>query len=104
MATSQTDLTTTGASAGGANIAAGLSLPPVGEIEVKARGYWEQVWRRFRRDRIAIGGGAVIVLLFLISFVLAPIMASILGHGPNEIFSSNGGLDSSELPWGPWHH
>jgi len=25
------------------------------EPTVEARGYWEQVWRRFRRDRVAIG-------------------------------------------------
>ena len=43
---------------------AGMSRPialesgvELGEIEVKARGYWEQVWRRFRRDKIAIAGG-----------------------------------------------
>jgi len=31
-------------------------------VEVKARGYWEQVWRRFRQDRVAIMAGVFIVL------------------------------------------
>jgi oligopeptide transport permease C-like protein len=30
----------------------------LGELEnVRARGYWEQVWRRFRRDKAALAGG-----------------------------------------------
>ena len=28
--------------------------PKAPEGEIKARGYWEQVFRRFRRDRIAV--------------------------------------------------
>ena len=33
------------------------SRTELGEIEIKARGYWEQVWIRFRRDKFAIAGG-----------------------------------------------
>jgi peptide/nickel transport system permease protein len=97
-------LTATGSGASGANILAGADIPTGLATEVKARGYWEQVWRRFRRDKLAIAGGITIVLLFLVSFALAPIMAQILGHGPNVIYSSTGGLDSSDLPWGPLTH
>ena len=39
------------------------------EADVEARGYWEQVWRRFKRDKVAIGGGVTIILLLLLCFV-----------------------------------
>jgi peptide/nickel transport system permease protein len=70
------------------------------QIDVKARGYWEQVWIRFKRDKVAIAGGLFIILLFLIAFIGAPVAERILGHGPNEIYA--GGLDAdSQLPVGP---
>ena len=52
----------------GAGVAGAVALESgteLGEIEVKARGYWEQVWRRFKRDKIAIAGGITIILLLL---------------------------------------
>ena len=54
-----------GAGAGVAGAVAIESGTELGEIEVKARGYWEQVWRRFKRDKIAIAGGITIILLLL---------------------------------------
>ena len=60
----------------------------LGELEaVRARGYWEQVWRRFRRDKVAIASGFFIILLILIAFVGAPLARSFSGHGPNDIFT-----------------
>jgi peptide/nickel transport system permease protein len=59
-----------------------------GELEeVRARGYWEQVWRRFRRDKVAIASGFFIILLILTAFVGAPLARSFSGHGPNDIFT-----------------
>jgi len=72
------------------------------EAAVEARGYWEQVWRSFKRDKVAIGGGITVILLALLCFVGAPIFAAILGHGPNQIF--DGGVSPADLPWGPWTH
>src|SRR5919201_6836343 len=91
----------------GAGLAAAIAIETgteLGELEpVRARGYWEQVWRRFRRDRVAIGGGLFIVFLFLAAFAGAPIAAKILGHGPNEI--TLGGVNfTTSLPVGPWTH
>ena len=69
-------------------------------VEVKARGYWEQVFRRFRQDRVAIMAGVFIVLLLLAAFFGGPIAAKILGHGPNDIFAN--GVDADTLqPVGP---
>ena len=70
---------------------------------VRARGYWEQVWRRFRRDKVAIGGGVFIIALFLIAFVGAPIAAHALGHGPNDVFTTQA-LTKDQLPVGPMTH
>ena len=87
----------------GAGLAAAVvaeSGTELGEVTtVRARGYWEQVWRRFRRDRVAIGGGVFIIFLFLVAFVGAPIAKHFLGHGPNDLFA--GGLDDKLLPVGP---
>jgi peptide/nickel transport system permease protein len=90
-------------SAAAAVLDAEVAGTATGVEPVKARGYWEQVWRRFRRDRVAIGGGITIVLLVLSAFVGGPIAAHLLGHSPNQPFT--GGLDPKTLlPWGPWTH
>src|SRR3954467_9857193 len=73
----------------------------LGEVQqVRARGYWEQVWRRFKRDKVAVGGGVFVILLFLVAWVGSPIAEKLLGHGPNDQFA--GGLDEKLLPVGPW--
>jgi ABC-type dipeptide/oligopeptide/nickel transport system permease subunit len=71
--------------------------------EIKARGYWEQVWRRFRHDRVAIASFFVIVALVLIAFPGAWIAQKLLGHGPNDIFLSgqHAGVDERLVPVGP---
>jgi peptide/nickel transport system permease protein len=70
-------------------------------VQVKARGYWELVWIRFKRDKIAIAAGCFIVFLVLAAFVAAPIAARLLGHGPNQIFAF--GVDQQRLlPVGPF--
>jgi len=78
---------------------------------VRARNYWEGVWLRFRRDRLAVAGGGTIILIFIVAFAGAPIAAAILGHGPNEPFNSpiytdSGqqlptGVDADSIPVGP---
>ncbi|MCA1657604.1 MAG: hypothetical protein LC713_07875, partial [Actinobacteria bacterium] len=56
--------------------------------QVRARGYWELVWLRFKRDKVAIASGILIFLLILIAFAGAPIAKHYVGHGPNDIFTS----------------
>src|ERR671937_3044718 len=91
----------------GAGLAAAIAVETgteLGELEpVRARGYWEQVWRRFRRDKVAIGAGVFIILMFLGAFVGAPVAAHFLGHGPNDLFA-NGINIATLLPVGPWTH
>ena len=74
--------------------------PVVGESAVKARGYWEGVWLRLRRDRIALAGAVFIIILFFVAFAGAPIAAKILGHGPNDQFYTAIDPDTF-LPVGP---
>ena len=90
---------------GGAGLAGAIAIESgveLGELEIKARGYWEQVWRRFRRDKIAIAGGITIILLILGAFIGAPIAKSLLGHGPNDLFYT--ALNSRGQPIGPFSH
>jgi peptide/nickel transport system permease protein len=101
-----------GAGAGMAGAVALESGIELGEIEIKARGYWEQVWRRFRRDKIAIGGGVTIILLLLAAFIGAPIAKALLGHGPDDLFYTAmnaqgqpiGPLSRVDDPLHPGHH
>jgi peptide/nickel transport system permease protein len=91
----------------GAGLAVEVALEPAGELgeitEVKARGYWEQVWRRFRRDRLAIASGIFIILLFVVAFAGAPVAAKLLGHGPDDIYPTAGVNQETLVPAGPWH-
>jgi peptide/nickel transport system permease protein len=88
----------------GAGLASSIALESGAElgelVEVKARGYWEQVWIRFRRDKVAIASGIFIILLFLMCFVGAIIAERLLGHGPNTLFFD--GIDERLVPKGPW--
>ena len=75
----------------------------LGELEdVRARGYWEQVWRRFRRDKVAIVSGIFIIFLTLVAFAGAPVAKHYIGHGPNDIFVGSEAVSISQLPAGPW--
>ena len=73
------------------------------EQQVRARGYWEQVWIRFRRDKVAIGSGIFIVFLFFTAFAGAPLAAWLLGHGPNDQYVGAGTNPNTFLPYGPFH-
>jgi peptide/nickel transport system permease protein len=99
----QSDLIVPGG-APAAGLLVGGHIDEIGEIQVAARGYWEQVWRRLKRDKVAIAGGVFIVFLVIVAFVGAPIAKHFLGHGPNDLFIASGGIDQDLLPVGPWHH
>jgi peptide/nickel transport system permease protein len=96
-------------SSGGAGLGAAVAVesgPELGEAEaVRARGYWELVWRRFRRDKVAIASGIFIIVLILVAFVGAPVAKHFIGHGPDDIFTGTAAVDSvSLLPANPWTH
>src|SRR5262245_31948672 len=68
--------------------------------QIKARGYWEQVWIRFRRDKVALASIFFIVFLIFAAFPGAYIAEKLLGHGPNQLFFD--GVDEKLVPVGPW--
>ena len=92
------------------------------DADVRARGYWEQVWRRFRKDRVAIASIVFLVFLVLAVYPGAWLAEHLLGHGPSDQFTD--GISSGEvtftlpggevvtsqsggIPVGPWttvHH
>jgi ABC-type dipeptide/oligopeptide/nickel transport system permease subunit len=74
-------------------------VAPAGE-PIRGRGPWELAWRRLRKDRIAMLSLVVIALIFLIA-LCAPLIAHVIGHGPNEQFRDHGALDEFGLPVGP---
>ena len=90
-----------------AGLAAAVAVesgPGLGEgtEPVRARSYWEQVWIRFRRDKVAMASGFFIIFLVLTAIFGGPLAAHLLGHGPNDIFFS--GVNDDLLPVGPWTH
>ena len=89
----------------GAGLGAAVALesgPELGEhADVKARGYWEGVWLRLRRDRVAIASAIFIVFLVVVAFAGAPLAKRMLGHGPNDIFVGSEAIQNF-VPAGPW--
>ena len=90
-----------------AGLAAAITAESGGDLgeglePVRARTYWEQVWIRFRRDRIAVASGVFIIFLVLVACFGGPIAAHFLRHGPNDLFFS--GVNEDLLPVGPMTH
>jgi len=105
VATDQRERELVGSQAGLASAIAVESHGELGEIEaVRARGYWEQVWRRFRRDKVAIGSGVFIILLIFTAVVGGPIASHFLGHGVNDFNQDAGSAGVQQLPVGPLSH
>ena len=72
------------------------------EGEIEARGYWENIWRTFKQDKVAIGGGVTVIFLILLCYAGGPIFSRILGHGPNTLFFN--AVTEGGYPVGPWAH
>ncbi|MFC5804851.1 ABC transporter permease [Streptomyces formicae] len=64
--------------------AAAVDVAPEGPAKaIEGRSPWQIAWTRLKRDRLALAGGAIVVLLILVA-VFAPLIVSLLGHPPNE--------------------
>jgi peptide/nickel transport system permease protein len=100
--TSQTPDERLGREIGDGDFASPEAVAASGQVEIRARGYWEQVWRRFRRDRVAVASIVFLVLLVIVVYPGAWIAQKLVGHGPNTIFPD--ALDDGLLPVGPWSH
>jgi len=105
LATEQKERELVGSQAGLASAVAVETHGELGESEVvRARGYWEQVWRRFRRDKVAIASGFFIILLVFVAIAGGPIAAHFLGHGVNDFNQDAGSAGIKALPVGPLSH
>jgi peptide/nickel transport system permease protein len=61
----------------------------VSEEQVDAprpQGQWALAWRRFRRDRVAVGCGIFLLVLVFAVGPGAPLYEKVIGHGPNDFF------------------
>jgi peptide/nickel transport system permease protein len=87
----------------GAGLAAAIAVETHGQLGegelVEARSYWNQVWRRFRRDKAAIASGLFVIFLIIVAAVGGPIAQKLLGHGPTDLFFD--GVDQNLIPVDP---
>lgn len=69
-----------------------------GEKRIEGRSLGQIAWRRLRRDRVAMAGGTVVLVLILLS-VAAPLIVSWFGHPPNQFHENLVDADT-QLPKG----
>ena len=72
---------------------------PVGRQVIQGRSPWQLAWERLRTDRAARVAGGTIAVIVLFA-LLAPLIASWVGHGPNQQFIDIG-EDANGNPIGP---
>jgi peptide/nickel transport system permease protein len=71
--------------------------------EVAGRSPWQIFWSRFRKDRAALVGAVIIVIFFLLA-VFAPLISHhLVHHGPNDLFQDQM-TNELGLPKGPNGH
>lgn len=63
--------------------AAPADVTAVAEPKVQGRSLGRIAWSRLKRDRLALAGGIVVILLVLTA-VFAPLIVSLFGHPPNQ--------------------
>lgn len=68
--------------------------------EVQASGTWRLIWRRLRRDRIALAAGVCLLLILFAVSAGGPLIGRIVGTGPNDPHPF--AVDEGLKPVGPW--
>jgi len=77
--------------------AASVESAPVQAVE--GRSQWQLTWRRLRSDKVAIASLIIIIVMVLLA-IGAPLIASLVHHGPNVAFV-NTGENAVGQPVGP---
>ncbi len=72
------------------------------EQAIEGRSQWNLTWRRLRADRVAVGSVGVILLVITFA-IIAPLIASLTGHGVDQAFPATG-LDVNGSPVAPGTH
>jgi peptide/nickel transport system permease protein len=73
----------------------------IGNVGVARKSPSRLFWERFSQDKVAIGGGVVLILLALIAVFGGPLAAHLTGHPENAVYSSM--TDEFGVPKGPNH-
>jgi ABC-type dipeptide/oligopeptide/nickel transport system permease subunit len=73
--------------------------PARGAAAVAGRSPWRLAWERLRHDRVAIASSVTIMLIALLA-ICAPLIAHLVGHGPNQQYPTLG-LTPDGLPRPP---
>jgi peptide/nickel transport system permease protein len=78
-----------------------MAIPPIGSVEdatltvtqpteaaatgkaIEGRSLRQIAWRRLKRDRVALAGGVIVILLILVAF-FAPLIIKAFGYPPDE--------------------
>ncbi|MFD3440557.1 ABC transporter permease [Streptomyces sp. NPDC058685] len=56
----------------------------VPQKDIEGRSPWKIAWVRLKRDKVALAGGVVVLLLVLVA-LLAPLIVDAFGHPPEEL-------------------
>jgi peptide/nickel transport system permease protein len=78
-----------------------------GAGRIEGRSLWQISWMRLKRDKVAIAGGVVVILLILMA-ITAPLIVKVVGVTPNDFHQDLVG-ESTQLPIGKlngisWDH
>src|SRR5450755_662933 len=71
--------------------------------KIEGRSPWRLATQRLLHDKAWMISLGVIVLIVLVA-IFAPVIAAIIGHGPNQQFPAPIGVNSSGQPLGPSTH
>ena len=71
-----------------------------GQAKIEGRSLGQIAWRRLRRDRVAMAGGVVVVVLIVLA-VAAPLIVGWFGHPPND-FHQDLVSAETQMPEGRW--
>jgi peptide/nickel transport system permease protein len=80
-----------------------------GEEKIQGRSLSQIAWRRLRRDKVALAGGAFLAFLILVA-IFAPVIVKLLGDPPGEfhqtLIDTDGGtlLPKGSFGGWSWHH
>jgi len=72
-----------------------------GVRKIEGRSLWQISWMRLKRDKVAMAGGVVVILLILVA-VFAPLICKLVGVTPNDFHQDL--VDSSlQTPIAKWN-
>jgi peptide/nickel transport system permease protein/oligopeptide transport system permease protein len=68
---------------------------------ITGRSLGQIAWSRLRRDKVALAGGVMVILLILVA-IFAPLIVKLLGHPPDEFHQNLLNANRGYIPTGPF--